>query len=102
MVLPRIPAARLARRTAGVTLVLIVLISFASSAIGQSSGPLTPADFREARAPYNPKPFQNNLASPSAPIVFLLSERGKMVAAVHSNARGLLTRWGVSLAQLPP
>jgi hypothetical protein len=100
-VLLRSPAARSARRTAGVTLVLVVLISFASSAIAQSGGPLTPADFREARAPYNPKPFQNNLASPSAPIVFLLSERGQMLAAAHSNTRGLLTRWGVSLPKLP-
>src|SRR5258707_574000 len=100
-VLPRRPAARSARRTAGVTLVLIVLISFASSAIAQSGGPLTPADFREARAPYNPKPFRNNLASPSAPIIFLLSERGQMLTAAHSNTRGLLTRSGVSLTKLP-
>jgi hypothetical protein len=85
-----------------VALVLIVLIGFASSAIAQSSGPLTPEDFREARAPYNPKPFQDNLTSPSAPIVFLLSERGRMLAAAHPNARGLLTQWGVSLPKIPP
>src|SRR5437667_6342306 len=87
-------------RIPGLLPVLIMLIGLAVSATAQASGPLTPADFRDARAPYNPKPFQNNLASPSASIIFLLSERGRMLATTHPNTRGLLSRWGVWLANL--
>jgi hypothetical protein len=65
--------------------------------------PYTPADFRSAKAPYNPKPFQNNPVSPSAPVLFLLSDRGKALAAHHPNVRGLFSKWGVSLpASAPP
>ncbi|HEX9606147.1 MAG TPA: hypothetical protein VF962_02875, partial [Gemmatimonadaceae bacterium] len=80
---------------------ILLLMGIASPAVAQFGDPLTPADFRQSRAPYNPRPFQNNLTSPSAPIVFLLSERGQMLAAAHPNTRGLLTRWGVPLPKLP-
>lgn len=41
-----------------------------------------------ARTPYNPKPFQNNVASPSGIIRFLLSEPGKQLLRTSPNPKG--------------
>jgi hypothetical protein len=68
-------------------------------ATAQRAVPFTQADFRSARAPYNPKPFQNNLASPSAPVAFLLSERGKALAGAHPNIQGIFRAWEINVPQ---
>lgn len=82
-------------RTAGLiaTLLLIGIIP----ALAQAGGPWSADDFRATRAPHNPRPFQNNIASPSAPVVFLLSEQGRVLAAAHPNTRALLNQWGISV-----
>src|SRR2546428_2433444 len=57
------------------------------------------------KAPYNPKPFQNFVVSPSAPIRFLLSDTGKQLLrqSPSPKARELLKMLGedVSAATAP-
>ena len=57
------------------------------------------------KAPYNPKPFQNFVVSPSAPVRFLLSDTGKQLLRQSANpkARELLKALGedVSAATAP-
>lgn len=51
---------------------------------------------------YNPPPFQRNAASPSGPVLFLLSPQGKRIAARHPNVVGLMKSWGLSLPSPAP
>lgn len=56
------------------------------------------------KAPYNPKPFQNFVASPSAPVRFFLSDAGKAFLRQSSNpaARDILGALGENVPAAAP
>jgi hypothetical protein len=84
------------RNVTSSTLLTFIFLVVGLSAMAQRVGPLTEEAFRNARAPYNPAPFQNNLASPSSPVLFMLSEHGKLLTGAHPNMAGILKAWGVN------
>lgn len=54
----------------------------------------------QVKPAYNPVPFRRNAASPSGPVLFLLSPLGNSVASRHPNAVGILKSWGVEVPTL--
>ncbi len=88
-------------------LALSLFPALTSAAGEEVQKPMAPPGEPEIRAPYNPGPFKRFLVSPSAPVRFLFSEKGKQLLRNSPNpeARELLRALGEEVTDqntMPP
>jgi hypothetical protein len=91
------------RRSFSLTATLLIgLLLLPMTLVAHAQTPAV-AGSTSVKAPYNPKPFQDFVVSPSSPIRFLLSERGKAFVRQRGNPgqRDLLRALGEDVAAAP-